>query len=96
MKTFNPGKAVMTERVKDKYWVDPRFRLFVNISVGRHLDCDWGDISEEDKQLNDAAIKDGTRIFSVYKRMVHNEEEIIWIITEADRSTTTILFSDEY
>ncbi len=58
-----------------------------------HQSGDWGDLCEEDKQMNDDAIQGGDRIFSSYKI---NGEEKIWIITEHDRSVTTLLLSDEY
>lgn len=59
----------------------------------RHSRGDWGDVSSEDKRLNDLALKDGTRLLSAYSttRAVR-----LWVITEADRSLTTILLPDEY
>lgn len=59
----------------------------------RHAACDWGDCCEEDWQSNCQAIHDGTRIFSVYTT---NSGERVWIITEADRSYTTLLLPSEY
>ncbi len=59
----------------------------------RHVTGDFGDICDEDEGLNDTAIKEGTRILSVYK--VTNQLTI-WIITEADRSSTCILLPDGY
>ena len=54
---------------------------------------DWGEVDEEDKRLNDAALKDGTRLLSAY---VTSRGAGLWIITEADRSATTILLPSEY
>jgi hypothetical protein len=54
---------------------------------------DYGDICDEDDGLNDIAIKEGRRILSVYKV---TDELTIWIITEADRSSTCMLLPDEY
>ena len=96
MKKFEPGVAVMTEGIKERYFSDPRFRLFVNVSVGKHLAGDWGDLSEEDKKRNDDAVTNGGRIFSSYIRVVQNREEEINVITEADRSMTTVMFPEEY
>lgn len=62
--------------------------------VARHSQCDWGDLCEEDKQLNDSAVVDGGRILSCYHIGCDNTK--IWIITEADRSYTTILLPEEY
>jgi hypothetical protein len=59
----------------------------------RHVTGDYGDICDEDGGLNDIAIKEGTRILSVYKV---TDELTIWIITEADRSSTCMLLPDEY
>ena len=59
----------------------------------RHLTGDWGELSAEDAAANDQAIKDGSRILSNYGLPTG---ERIWIITEADRSVTTVLFPSEY
>lgn len=53
----------------------------------------WGDVSEEDQEANDRAILDGGRILSAY---VADNGTRFWLITEADRSATTILLPDEY
>jgi hypothetical protein len=59
----------------------------------RHVHGDWGEVGQEDWALNDRALVDGSRILSAYT----TERGIrIWIITEADRSSTTILLPDEY
>ena len=96
MRKFEAGEPVLTEAVYDRYWKDRAFRVFVNTSVGDHLNGDWGDVSEEDKKANDEAVTNGGRIFSSYKRVVQNQEERIDIVTEADRSTTTIMLAEEY
>ena len=59
----------------------------------RHAAGDWGDLSNEDMLANAAALKDGTRLLSAYQL---NDGKKIWIITEADRSATTILLPNEY
>lgn len=61
--------------------------------LARYQRGDWGDTCAEDKKLNDAAVKDGDRILAVYKMP---NDEVIWIITEWDRSVTTFLLPDEY
>lgn len=58
----------------------------------RHLTGDWGDLDEEDKQANEDAVMGGGRVLSAYKV----GDEKVWVITEADRSATTILTPDEY
>lgn len=62
-------------------------------ALERHLKCDWGDVCEADKRYNNEALRDGTRLLSAY----HTSEGLkFWIITEADRSATTVLLPDEY
>ena len=62
-------------------------------AIQRHSSCDWGDVCPEDRAANDAALKDGTRLFSVYKS---SDGIRFWVITEADRSVTTFLLPEEY
>lgn len=59
----------------------------------RHANCDWGDVCKSDWESNDKAVKEGLRILSEYKLP---DGLKIWIITEADRSSTTMLFSEDY
>ena len=60
---------------------------------GRHLHGDWGDICNEDRVVNEDALISGERLMSVYEV---EPGLTIWIITEADRSVTTILLPNEY
>ncbi|MFZ1399597.1 MAG: hypothetical protein WAS33_22020 [Candidatus Promineifilaceae bacterium] len=66
--------------------------------LARHAQGDWGDeLDAFDKQQNDLAVKEGYRILSAYNVPIGNgETERIWIITESDRSATTILQPREY
>jgi len=59
----------------------------------RHLAGDWGELSVADRRLNDQAIEDGSRILSAYCTAKNQK---LWVITEADRTATTILLPDEY
>ena len=66
--------------------------------LARHLAGDWGDLESDDKQLNDEALKDGSRILSAY---VLKTGQKIWLITEAKdddlkRAATTALLPEEY
>ncbi|WP_253252288.1 hypothetical protein, partial [Comamonas thiooxydans] len=61
--------------------------------VLRHVSGDWGDICAEDRQSNADALQYGYRLMSVY---VISKAERLWIITEADRSSTTLLLPEEY
>ena len=63
------------------------------VFLDRHVLGDWGDCGKDDAALNDAAVTEGTRILSVYRTA---RDVKIWIITEADRSSTCILLPDEY
>lgn len=87
------GKLVMTKGVHTKTLEDPAFNNFVVESLTKYIQCDWGDTCEEDAKRNDESAKNGERVFAVYK---HIRGETIWIITEWDRSVTTILFPSEY
>ena len=60
--------------------------------LARHQSGDWGDLDEEDRRENERSLKHGWRIFSSYPV----GEKVIWIITEANRSVTTILLPEEY
>ncbi len=95
---FNTGQVVATRGVYDLACQDPDFDKFVQESLNRHVKGDWGDVDDEDKQTNDQALKQDIRLLSAYNddRFPKNGVATIWIITEADRRATTILFPDEY
>ena len=61
--------------------------------LSRHARGDWGDLSPDDAQANDLASRTDERVFSAY---VLSNGTKIWIITEADRSSTCVLLPDEY
>ena len=61
--------------------------------LSRHIRGDWGDVCEEDAQENDFSLKNDLRIFSAYHL---SDNTKIWVITEWDRSATTILLPSEY
>jgi hypothetical protein len=69
---------------------------------GRYTNEDWGDMCEEDIKTNNDALKFGERIFASYnlpddlKLETNDSDNKIWIITEWDRSVTTVLFPSEY
>ena len=92
---FEQGRVVATAGVDARMKDDLFFMLFCLESLTRHQSCDWGDLCDEDKQLNENAMKYGDRLFSAYN-FNGNPEDKIWIITEWDRSATTVLFPDEY
>ena len=61
--------------------------------LAKHLTGDWGELSADDERANEEAITEGSRILSSY-RLADGMK--VWIITEADRSSTTILLPSEY
>jgi hypothetical protein len=62
--------------------------------LARHQAGDWGSVSKEDAHENELSIRQGYRIVSSYP--VGDDGERVWIITETDRSSTTILLPEEY
>ena len=93
---FSAGKIFMTAGINERIAEDEQFAKFVLMSIRRHLKCDWGDLGEEDKGLNDAALNPEVpdRLFSAYE--FNGKADRIYIITEWDRSYSTILFPKEY
>lgn len=68
-------------------------QLDVLKALSRHARGDWGDLEQDDKAANDRALKEGTRILSSYK---DSADVKFWIITEGDRSATTVLLPSDY
>jgi hypothetical protein len=62
-------------------------------ALARHVRGDWGDVSAEDRSENELSLREGFRLMSVYRS---SRGETFWIITEADRSATTILLPQDY
>lgn len=91
-------RLVLTRGVNDRVADDSAFAKFVTESLGRHARHDWGEMDAEDKARNDAALVDGSRLFSAY---IKPDLPKIWIITEArddqgKRLATTVLLPNEY
>ncbi len=84
---FSLGQVVMTRGVADAVPAAVVFDL-----ICRHASGDFGDLCKEDRALNEAAITDGGRILSAYETPHGN----FYVITEWDRSVTTVLFKHEY
>ena len=64
--------------------------------LARHAFGDWGDLCDEDKEANNLAVAIGDRIFSSYEVGVGLNATKVWVITEADRSSTCVLLPEEY
>jgi len=90
---FPLGQIVMTRGVNDLVAENAEFSQFVVESFRRHASGDWGDLPPEDKRENEYALDKRLRLLSAYEKPPLRK---IWIITEADRSATTILFPEEY
>ena len=64
----------------------------VREGIARHAAGDWGRVCPEDAALNEAALREGDRLLSVYG----GGDGTFWVITEADRSVTTVLMPEDY
>ena len=92
---FPMGRLVMTANLQAKLReTNPEFwEAEVVGLISRHRSGDWGDLDEEDKRQNNLALSRGLRIFSAYET---SSGLRIWIISEADRSVTTVLLPEDY
>jgi len=96
MALFSLGRLCATRGVADLGERKPAFDRHVRQSLDRYVRGAWGDMCADDKKLNDDAVAHGeTRIFAAYEYAGQPEWKI-WIITEHDRSYTTVLFPGEY
>lgn len=102
MKQLELGQVVMTAGVAAKVEADTAFHELILKCLHRHQNGDWGDTCAEDKKVNDDALKHGQRVLSAYTideskgKSKGFGDNTLWIITEWDRSVTTILFPEEY
>lgn len=90
---FQPGQLVVTRAVHDMMSNNAKFEKHVHLSIERHLAGDWGDVCDDDRVANELALQSGDRLFSAFT--IEGMPKI-WVITEGDRSATTVLFPDEY
>lgn len=92
------GKILFTAAIADAVSNSNDFSAFVCQSIEKHKACDWGACDSEDAHQNDIAFESGGRILSVYKNLASQKdsEPKIWIITEWDRSVTTVLYPSDY
>jgi hypothetical protein len=81
--------ALVTDMIMDGNLGQPTPIQFLH----RHVSADWGELSEEDVQENERSLREGFRLLSAYRTA---KGQKMWIITEADRSATTILLPSEY
>jgi len=92
------GQVLVTSSIKSLMTSDLSFHTFIYTSLMRHEEGDWGEVGPEDYESNQLALVSGRRLFSVYhcsaEHSVHGDR--IYIITEADRSATTVLWPRDY
>lgn len=87
------GRLVMTTTINNCILDDKNFAKEVVKAFSRYIKQDWGDMCDEDKEMNNQAVKNGNdRILAAYETSLGK----IYIITEWDQSATTILFAHEY
>jgi hypothetical protein len=85
---FPLGRIVATPGILESVSHDE-----ISTCLARHAQGEWGDACKEDREENDFAVDKYLRIFSVYNA---SDGTRFWIITEADRSATTVLLPEEY
>jgi hypothetical protein len=85
---FNLGQLVATPGVLEIVTHEE-----IMSALSRHLRGDWGDLDADDKQANEDALVHDSRLLSAYRT---EDGTKFWIITEADRSATTVLLPSEY
>ena len=94
---FSLGRILATP---DALQVLTAMRLSALRLLARHVRGDWGNLDEHDREQNKLAVLAGLRVLSAYEveRTIDGRviKQKFWVITEADRSSTTVLLPDEY
>ena len=92
---FSLGRVVMTTNLQHKLTetLSQGWDQELKAMMDRHVSGDWGDLGEFNRQQNDRALKKGGRIFSAYYA---SDGTNVWVITETDRSYTTVLLPEDY
>ena len=88
MAKFRLGHIVATPNALERLSQDD-----ILTAIGRHQAGDWGDVSVADREENELSLKQGFRLLSVYHS---GKGTKFWLITEADRSATTVLLPEDY
>jgi hypothetical protein len=89
IRKFPLGRLFFTRRIAEAFHDNV---ASIAIALGRRASGDWETVCEEDAAVNDSALAFGYRILSAYE----TEHGKVWIITEADRSATTVLLPEEH
>ena len=90
---INSGKFSLGQIVATTHATEEISPWDILDGIIRHHSGDWGDVYEEDRQENELSLKEGFRLMSVYKS---GKGVTFWIITEWDRSITTVLLPEDY
>lgn len=85
---FSLGPTVITPAALDVLHPDD-----VQLALARHAASDWGELCPADRLANEVALKEGRRLFSVFRDRSGRK---FYVITESDRSVTTVLLPDDY
>jgi hypothetical protein len=85
---FQLGQIVATPNALDHLTQDD-----IRSGISRHQSGDWGDLDADDRKENDLSLERGTRLLSAYQASNGTK---FWIITEADKSSTTVLMPEDY
>ena len=84
---FPLGRVVATRNALSTLTPDE-----IAAALARHASGDWGEVGPDDWAENELSLKEGFRLFSVYRA----RDQKFWVITEADRSATTVLLPEDY
>ncbi len=92
------GQVVYTASISNTTSTNLYYRVFILECLLKHLNYDFGILCKEDHNANMRAIQNGGRVLSIYliPEELNIDQEKIYIITEADRSHTTVLYPSEY
>ena len=85
---FDLGRLVITPNALETITADD-----ICHALDRHVCGDWGDVDENDRQANELALRDGSRLLSVYHAANGMK---FYVLTSADRSLTTVLLPEDY
>jgi hypothetical protein len=90
MGLFDLGRVVATPGALEALRRSPQSPAYF---LDKHVKGEWGDLDKDDTEANWTAVREGGRILSSYKTRLG---EAVWVITEADRSSTCLLLPEEY
>lgn len=99
MSLFETGPVVMTEGIRELMLNNNLITDTVQRCLNRHRSGDWGNLDDEDKQLNQDSLAEEKEKGFTYDSLFSSYDTgfgKIFVITECDRSVTTILLSEEY